>query len=178
MTSSSPAPAGSTEVADLYRLHHGWMLRWLQRKLGNASDAAELAHDAFVRLLSRPRQFNDAEHARAYLGRLSRNLYIDHWRRRQIEQAWLEVLAAQPPHYAPSLEQQALILETLGQLQAMLERLPDRVAEAFCLAQLQGLTHQQIARQLGVTERSVRSYMSQAMYQCLLLELELDEALT
>jgi RNA polymerase sigma-70 factor (ECF subfamily) len=70
-----------------------------------------------------------------------------------------------------------LILETLGQLQAMLERLPAPVAEAFCLAQLQGLNYRQIATQLGVSERTVTKYMAQAMLQCLLLEVELDGAL-
>ena len=173
--SGVPAPGSNLEA--LYRLHHGWMQQWLQRKLGNASDAAELAHDVFVRLLAAPRAFNDDEHARAYLGRMSRHMCVDFWRRRRIEQAYLEVLAAQPEHQVPSLEHQAIILETLGQLQAMLERMPKRVAETFLLVQLQGLTQRETAQRLGVSERSVNSYLAQAMYQCLLLEVELAESL-
>ncbi|TDF86190.1 sigma-70 family RNA polymerase sigma factor [Pseudomonas sp. H9] len=171
------APALGSDLENLYRAHHGWIRQWLQRKLGNASDAADLAQDVFVRLLSKPRVFNDAEHARAYLGRMSRNACVDFWRRRQLEQAYLDVLAAQPEHQVPSLEHQAIILETLGQLQAMLERMPKRVAEAFCLAQLQGMKQREIAEHLKVSERSVNSYLAQAMYQCLLLEVELDGAL-
>jgi RNA polymerase sigma factor (sigma-70 family) len=75
------------------------------------------------------------------------------------------------------LEHQAIILETLGQLQAMLERMPKRVAETFLLVQLQGLTQRETAQRLGVSERSVNSYLAQAMYQCLLLEVELAGAL-
>ncbi|WP_420801161.1 sigma-70 family RNA polymerase sigma factor [Pseudomonas brassicae] len=120
---------------------------------------------------------NDHEHARAYLGRMSRNACVDFWRRRRVEQAYRDVLAAQPEQLAPSLEQQAVILETLDQLQAMFERMPKRVAEAFSMAQLQGMKQREIAEQLGVSERSVNSYLAQAMYQCLLLEAELDDAL-
>lgn len=177
MTVPPSAPLFASSLEDLYRAHHGWIQQWLQRKLGNASDAAELAQDVFVRLLSTPRQFNDAEHARAYLGRMSRHLCVDFWRRRRVEQAYLDVLAAQPEHQVPSLEHQAIILETLGQLQAMLERMPKRVAETFLLVQLQGLTQREVAQRLGVSERSVSNYLTQAMYQCLLLEVELSESL-
>lgn len=45
----SDAPPYS--VGSLYVVHHGWIQRWLARKLGNVSDAAELAHDVFLRLL-------------------------------------------------------------------------------------------------------------------------------
>ncbi|MBK5005545.1 sigma-70 family RNA polymerase sigma factor [Pseudomonas sp. S32] len=168
-------PASPLET--LYRDHHSWVRHWLQRKLGNAHEAADLAHDVFVRVLTRPKAFTDATHARAYLGRVSRNLYLDLWRRRKVEQAYLEVLAGQPESYQPSLEHQAIILETLTQLQAMLDRMPARVAQAFLLAQLQGLTQREIAVQLGVTERSVSTYLAKAMYRCLLLEAELDGAL-
>jgi RNA polymerase sigma-70 factor (ECF subfamily) len=42
------------------------------------------------------------------------------------------------------------------------------------MAQVQGLGYREIANRLQVSERSVTKYMSQAMYQCLLLELELQ----
>ncbi|MBK4999838.1 sigma-70 family RNA polymerase sigma factor [Pseudomonas sp. S31] len=174
---ASPGTAGS-DLENLYRAHHGWIRQWLQRKLGNTHDAAELAQDVFVRLLSKPRAFNDAEHAKAYLGRMSRNACVDFWRRRHIEQAYLEVLAGQPEQLQPSLEHQAIILETLAQLQAMIDRMPRRVAEAFCLAQLQGMKQREIAAHLNVSERSVNTYLAQAMYQCLLLEVELDASLS
>ena len=41
------------QVQTLYSEHHGWLQGWLQRKLGNRCDAADLAHDTFLRLLTR-----------------------------------------------------------------------------------------------------------------------------
>ncbi|MCW5618761.1 MAG: hypothetical protein KIS65_06080 [Nitrosomonas sp.] len=34
----------------LYTDHHSWLYSWLRRKLGNACDAADLAHDTLLRL--------------------------------------------------------------------------------------------------------------------------------
>ena len=67
----------------------------------------------------------------------------------------------------PSPEAQALILETLTELDALLDRLPARVRQAFLLAQLEGLTYAVIAERLGVSERMVKKYMAQAMLHCL-----------
>lgn len=166
-------PTYSQQIHTYYTAHHGWIRGWLHKRLGNASDAADLAHDVFVRLLSKPQQFQNEQHARAYLGTVTRHLCIDFWRRQHLQQAWLEALAALPESLAPSEEERALVFEALEQVQRMLTRLPEKVCQAFLLAQVQGLGYREIAQQLQVSERSVTKYMAQAMYQCLLLELDL-----
>ncbi|MFF7066053.1 sigma-70 family RNA polymerase sigma factor [Pseudomonas sp. NPDC008258] len=166
-------PAYSQQVHTYYTAHHGWIRGWLHKRLGNASDAADLAHDVFVRLLSKPQQFQTEQHARAYLSTVTRHLCIDFWGRQHLQQAWLEALAALPEPMAPSEEERALVFEALEQVQGMLARLPEKVCQAFLLAQVQGLGYREIAQHLKVSERSVTKYMAQAMYQCLLLELDL-----
>ncbi|MNC46648.1 putative RNA polymerase sigma factor FecI [compost metagenome] len=99
---------------------------------------------------------------------------IDHWRRRQLEQAWLDTLAAQLQAVQPSPEQRAIIVETLYEVDAMLQRLPQRVREAFILAQLHGLPYRVIAEEIGVCERMVKKYLAQALMHCAILEAELD----
>ena len=84
-----------------------------------------------------------------------------------MERAYLDALAARPQAVQPSPEAQALILETLTELDALLDRLPSRVRQAFLLAQLEGLTYAVIAERLGVSERMVKKYMAQAMLHCL-----------
>ena len=170
---SRPDPTFSQQVHTYYNAHHGWIRGWLHKRLGNASDAADLAHDVFVRLLSKPQQFQTEQHARAYLGTVTRHLCIDFWRRQHLQQAWLEALAALPEPLAPSEEERALVFEALEQVQRMLARLPHKVCQAFLLSHVQGMGYREIARQLQVSERSVTKYMAQAMYQCLLLELDL-----
>ena len=49
---TSPPCGYRTNVASLYSDNHGWIQQWLARRLGNVHDAAELAHDVFLRLLA------------------------------------------------------------------------------------------------------------------------------
>ncbi|MBX3664902.1 MAG: sigma-70 family RNA polymerase sigma factor [Burkholderiales bacterium] len=161
----------SEAVHVLYRDHHGWLYGWLRRRLGNAFDAADLAQDAFVRLLIRPREFDSFDGARAYLSVVAKGLCIDLWRRREIEQAWLDALAAWPMPVEPLPEHRAIVIEALCEIDGMLRRLPEKAAAAFVMAMACGMTDREVAVQLGVSDRMVRKYVARAMLQCLALEL-------
>lgn len=156
-------------VHRLYVDHQGWLNGWLRRQLGCSQKAADLAQDTFVRVLAKDQGLEAIREPRAFLHTVARGLLINHWRRKQIEQAYLDALAMQPEAFAPSPESQALVVETLLQVDAMLARLPDKVRRAFLLSQLQGMTYAAIAVELGVSERMVKKYMAQAMLHCLTL---------
>lgn len=170
-------PAGAQRLHALYRDHHGWLYRWLRGRLGNAADAADLAQDAFLRLLLRPRDFDGFDGERAYLSTMARGLCADLWRRREIEQAWLAAQAARPEAVQPSAERHAIVIETLCEIDAMLRRLPWRTAEAFLMAVAYGMSNQEIAGELGVSDRMVRKYVAQAMLHCISLEAQSLQAL-
>ena len=160
----------SRQIEALYTDHHGWLKNWLSRRLGNAADAADLAQDAFVRLLARPVRLDSAPAARSYLRTMVNGMCIDLWRRREVEQAWLDALAANPMATEPSAEDRAIIIETLCRISAMLERLPENVARAFILSQLHGMRYREIAARLQVSERMVKKYMARAMLHCALIQ--------
>ena len=46
------------DIALLYSDHHGWLVGWLRRRLGNPCDAADLAQDTFVRVLGKPQSLH------------------------------------------------------------------------------------------------------------------------
>ncbi len=164
-------PSAAVAVETIYRSHHGWLLGWFQRRLGNASQSADLAHDTFLRLMA-SRDVASLREPQAFLRTLAHGVVVNHWRRLDVERAWTDVLAAQPEPLAPSPEERALVLETLCRIDALLDQLNPRARSAFLLSQLDGLTYAQIGRHLGVSERMVKKYMAQAMLQCLLLAQE------
>ena len=169
----------NTAIGYLYQEHHTWLFRLLNRKLNNSADAADLAQDAFINLLKKPKHFTDnfanncadkagansvyKSGARNYLSRIASGLCVDFWRRQQVERAYLEVLALRPEAVAISPEQQHCLLETLFEIDKLLSQLPDKVASVFILAQLDGLSYQQIATKQGISLRSVNNYMAIAL---------------
>lgn len=168
-----PHPVARSEFESLYCDHHRWLQSWLHRRLGSAADAADLAHDAFLRLIQIPRHFGSAPEARSYLRSMANGMCVDLWRRRSIEQAWLDTLAAQPEAVAPSAEHQAIVLEALREIDAMLRTLPPKVARAFVMAVAGDMTHKAVAQALNVSTRTVTTYVAQAMMHCLQLEARL-----
>lgn len=166
----------SSEIDQLYLHHHSWLRGILRKRLGNFSDAADLAHDVFIQLLLKPRSFDSNEGARAYLSVMAHGMCVDLWRRKELEKAWLNTLQLHAGTIVISTEHKVLILETLYQIDAMLRSLSEKVRAAFIMSQLQGMTYAQIALALQVSERMVKKYMAQAMLHCVLLEAELSDA--
>jgi RNA polymerase sigma-70 factor (ECF subfamily) len=74
-------------VGDLYASHEGWLQSWLRQRLGSAFDAADLAHDTFVRVLLKRRieVEEGLKTPRAYLSTIAHGLVVDLWRRRALE---------------------------------------------------------------------------------------------
>lgn len=163
---SSTDRALNLHIENLYCEHHGWLHGWLDRKLGNASDAADLAHDTFIRLLTRQSKSYGAE-PRALLTHIAKGLVIDRWRRQDVERAYLESIAHLPEPEVPSPETRWLILEALYRIDVMLREMPGRVRQTFLLSQIDGLTYPQIAEQLGVSLITVKRDMREAFIACL-----------
>lgn len=159
------------QVEHLYVGHHGWLLSWLRKRLGCTHQAADLAQDTFLRLItSRSRhRFNTIAEARAYLRTTAQNLCITQWRRQEIERAWLESLAAAPAIHFPSAERQAIVLQALQELSEMLNSLSPKAASAFALAVICGMSDDRVGAELGISGRMVRKYVVQAMTACLSL---------
>ena len=169
MQSTSSANRHQHQAIDqLYSHHHSWLQSWLRKRLGSAADAADLAQDTFVRLLQR-REHLQLNTPRAFLRTVARGLVIDHWRREELHKAYLEALAQVPEAQAPSAETRELLLELLERIARMLDGLKPKVRRAFLLAQCEGLKHQAIADQMGISVRTVERYIADALYHCYLL---------
>ena len=65
----------------LYESHNLWLTSWLSKKLGCRTDATDLAHDTFLRVLSR-QNLQDIVEPRAYLTTIAHGLMVNHLRRR------------------------------------------------------------------------------------------------
>jgi len=134
----SPTQSHSQDtVRQLYREHHGWLVRLLRRKLGEMEHAADLAHDTFERIL-RADLGPVVAAPRAYLTTVAQRLAISHFRRAAVQRAFLEALAARPEATAPSPEQQLQFQQSLLAILEVLDGLSLRTRRIFLLAQFDG----------------------------------------
>lgn len=153
---------------ELYQAHHGWLVNLLRRKLSCSHQADDLAQDTFTRILSSRSEIAEIKEPRAFLTTVAKRLLANHYQRQTLEQAYLQALAIMPEPQAISPEERLLILQTLHEIDAMLDGLSDQARRAFLLSQLEGLTYDEIALRLEVSTRTVKRYMALAFEQCLL----------
>lgn len=163
----------------LYKCHHHWLRAWLGRRLSNVSDAEDLAHDTFIRVLkgyqnADPCSLAELREPRAYLTTVAKRVVINHYERQSLERAYTASLQSMPEPLVPSEEDRAILLEILRELDGLLDAMPAKVRTAFLLCQLEGLSYEEIASQLKVSERTVTRYMAQSFRQCLQLMLDTE----
>jgi RNA polymerase sigma-70 factor (ECF subfamily) len=165
MQTSPPSKADSLDA--LYKGYHSWLLSWLRRRLDCPQNAADMAQDTFVRLLT-VGAYTVPREPRAFLATIARRLLVDRSRRQKLEQAYREELErhAEYMEQAPSPEQVLAAVQALEQIARGLSRMSARAQQAFILRHLEGYSHVQIAEQLRVSIKSVQKYLVQALLHC------------
>lgn len=162
----NPPPLVNTLDA-LYQGHHGWLLGWLRRRLHCPHNAADLAQDTFIRVLTAGPYVAPCE-PRAFLATVARRLIIDNGRRKRLEQAYREELEQWTCRleHAPSPEQILQAVQLLEGIDWALARMKPRVRETFILRHFEGFNQNEIATHLSVSLRTVQMDLVLALEAC------------
>lgn len=152
-------------VRRLYGDHHSWLLQRLHHRLRHREDAEDLTAETFLQVLAQP-DLGAIREPRAFLTTLAKRLLFHFWRRRDLEQAYLQALSQLPAEQAPSAEEQTELLEMLLRVDQALQGLPPKGRAAFLYSQIDGLTHKEIAGRLGLSVMTVRRHLARAIERC------------
>ena len=155
----------SQELEVIYSDHHGWLVNFLRRKLGNIDNANDLVQDTFARILA-GRDNDVIREPRAYLTTIASRLTAQYFRRLALERAYLDALAGMQEESAPSPETRMLVVEALTAVSRVLNGLSPRVRDIFLLSQLDGLTYAEISSQFDMSVNAVQKSMIRAFQHC------------
>ncbi|OZI72365.1 RNA polymerase subunit sigma [Bordetella genomosp. 12] len=154
-------------MAGLYVEHSTWLQGWLRKRVGDTFTAADLAQDTFLSLMDGKTATGEIRQPRPFLATIAGRLLAHRHRRQLLETAYLDALACLPEEFAPSPERRLLAVESLQQIDRVLDGLPPKVREAFLLAHLFEMTYAEIAERLGASSSSVKQYLTRANRECL-----------
>ena len=137
-------------------------LRLLVARLGNADEAEEVLQDLWLRLDSAAA--GPIADPTAYLYRMANNMAIDRRRRaaRRLDRdgAWSHSRPGASEH--PDAERIMIARDRLAQVEAILARLPDRVATAFRLYRFEELPQKVIAERMNISVSGVEKLLYRA----------------
>ncbi len=165
---SAQSDDGRMVVDAVVRACHAEVMRILRARLRHEEDAADLAQEAYARLL-RYRGGESEGDLRRLLFRIVDNLLTDHWR-------WKH---AHPEHEAAPIED-ALPAMTVESTQdryvehhervALLKQavlaLPPKCRRVFLLSRIQGRSNPEIARICGISVKMVEKHITHALAVC------------
>ncbi|WIM11021.1 RNA polymerase sigma factor [Enhydrobacter sp.] len=157
-------------MADHHRLlssfarHRSALLRFLQRRLSNATLAEDLTQETWLRAAN-AQNAAAIDNPRGFLFSIAANLAIDHQRHvgQRIElQAAPQVVEAVADRQ-PSPENVVLHRSEFARLARMVEGLSPRCREVFVLGKFEGLSLAEIGRRLGISRNTVVTHMVRAL---------------
>lgn len=145
-----PAIAIPDELEQAFRAHHSLVFRTAYRITGNAGDAEDVLQTVFLRMLRRGRSADPLENAESYLRRAAINAALDVIRSRQASQT--VPLPEEPSGLVPTAPAQANVSGLRQALAQAMAQLKPRPAEIFALRFIEGLSNQEIAQALGISQ--------------------------
>lgn len=160
MDTMIPAP----ELEHLWHDSSARLGAWFERECGNAADAEDLVQETFVRVHARLDTLVEADSVRAWVGRIARNVLVDHQRRRAVR-ARGEAPAdeAAPEMAAPQPEPDVGLDQTVaGWLEGFLARLAPEDATALRLVDLEGRPQSELAARAGLSLSGAKSRVQRA----------------
>ena len=165
-----------TSLAQAVQAHYQELVQFIRRRTGSLSTAEEVVQETWIRANSRSASLPD--NPRAYLYRVAGNLAVDHIRRQgarsRVEQSPegsgadgdSAVALEQLPSPAPGPADTAISLQQLAILSQAVEELPDKCREVFLLYRGRDLSMREVAKRLGIAEKTVEKHIARAMVHC------------
>ena len=157
----------------LYQEHFSELKAFIQKHWSKEQqDAEDLAQEAFLRFAEYP-QLESVQNPRAFLFQTLSNLAVDQYRKTQTRRQYLETeieLETINTFHVISPESEVEQQHILQQFTARLNQLPALQRHAFILYRLEGLSHAEIAKRLGISQRSSERYVMLVAQHLLAIE--------
>jgi len=155
----------------VYRATRADLLRFLVARTGDAAEADDLMQELWIKLQNPTA--GPIAHGKAYLYRMAQNLIVDRLRERQRRQRrernWYgERLGhaadgVEPSDPGRNAEEEMLDREETAAVASAIANLPPGARRAFELHKLHGLSHADVAAELGISRSGVEKHMAVAI---------------
>ena len=147
--------------------HEPSLRAWLRGLFPSFPEIDDLVQESYVRLI-RARETGKVVRAKAYLFATARNLALDFFRRRRVVsiEAIGDLADSTVLDDAPSVTDAVSRQQELALLAEAVRHLPPRCRQTLTLRLLYGLSHKEIAAQLGLSEHTVKAQLAKGMRRC------------
>jgi RNA polymerase sigma-70 factor (ECF subfamily) len=141
------------------------LMQYLQHSCRDKNEIADLRQEVYVRVYEAARK-QIPNPARPFVFTIARNLLINRVRRERIVtiESVVDLDALDVAIDTPGPDRSAIARDELRRLQIAIDRLPPRCREAVILGRIEGLSGQEIAARMGISEAAVSKHLAVGMF--------------
>lgn len=142
----------------LYRKFFGYAMSVALLYANDRGDATEIVNDSFIKVFNDIRKFDTSMSFKSWFRRIVINTAIDRFRKESRKKAAMQVDEL-PLH---DTEPGVISIISAEEIFSLLNNLPLVHKTVFCLYEIEGYNHEEIAKELRIAESSSRVYLTRA----------------
>lgn len=142
----------------LYKQYFGYAMSVALLYSSNRNDAIEIVNDSFMKVFSELKSFDTSRPFKGWLRRIVINTAIDKFRKSSRTAGFRDVDQISAPDPAPGVISNL----TARDIISLLNTLPHIYKTVFCLFDIEGYSHEEIAGKLKIPESTSRVYLIRA----------------
>lgn len=118
----------------------------------NAQEAEDLTQDTLIRVWNKREDLAEVENLEAYCITICRNLALDRMARKENENVSIEAENTDAYDDSRTPEEQLEMDDKLQRIHRLFQALPERLRSALQLRDIEGMSYQEAAQVMGITE--------------------------
>jgi len=151
--------------AFLYKKYYGYVMAIVFRYMKHEMEAEELTNECFVKVFAKINSFSihEDEHIlektfKAWIGRIAVNTSIDALRVRKQMYMIDDLNGSDTLHFSVEADNRLEYNDIIG----LIRELPDIQRSIFNMYEIEGFSHEEIGKELGIPESTSRTYLTRA----------------
>ena len=152
-------------LLQIYLAHRGALAQFFKRMYASPEEAADALQEVYLKLAQQKELDGIYDNPKAYLFRIATNLINDQLRKKYTRKATMHFVPKDDEIYSvlPGPEETANWHQQIDILKQATAGLTSRERKAFFLHRVNRMSYQEIAREMGVSARTVRRSVIQAL---------------
>ncbi|WPR75186.1 RNA polymerase sigma-70 factor [Algoriphagus sp. NG3] len=148
---------------EIYNLSHKKIYSFSVRYGLSVADAEEITQEVFVRLWDKRNSLDIGKSIQSYIYKIAKNIIVDEFKKKikiQASQAYQMNLIVPVNNVQEDMDYKDL----KNLMEETLLELPERRRKVFELSRINGLSHKEIALELGISIKTVENHLNLALH--------------
>jgi len=150
-------------LQELYEFYQTKIFYFALSYLKSEEEAKENVQNAFLLLWEHRKNIDENKSVKSYLFKIVSNQIYNTLSRKTLKQKYANQHLTQNIHYQEDTEQHIFYQDIKNIIYKLLDKLPPQRKEIFMLSREKGLSHDEIAKKLNISRRTVENNIYRAL---------------